>query len=199
MSQVYRSIEGEPDDPGERLTKAGIGWYRDGRGSLHARCGGVRLAAVLSGVPGEEASDREPLEAATEWLTLTDIAATIAPWMQPWGVNPLLAKVGLVTRVGSTYEPTEAAKGLHKERRIERYGVVNTQRMWAFEVLAPLRAVRLERKPLPPKRMTERQEKFLKVLCEKTGEPFWPDLTIAEASERIDALRERLRAREPPL
>jgi Protein of unknown function (DUF3072) len=37
--------------------------------------------------------------------------------------------------------------------------------------------------------MTGAQASYLKTLCEKAGEAFEPDLTKAEASKRIDALR----------
>jgi hypothetical protein len=37
--------------------------------------------------------------------------------------------------------------------------------------------------------MTGAQASYLKTLCEEAGEPFEPDLTKAEASKRIDALR----------
>ena len=39
--------------------------------------------------------------------------------------------------------------------------------------------------------MTGAQASYLKTLCEETGENFDPDLTKAEASERIDALQEK--------
>jgi hypothetical protein len=39
--------------------------------------------------------------------------------------------------------------------------------------------------------MTGAQASYLKTLCEETGEAFDPDLTKAEASKRIDALRQR--------
>jgi len=38
-------------------------------------------------------------------------------------------------------------------------------------------------------RMTGAQASYLKTLCEEAGEAFDPDLTKAEASERIDALQ----------
>ena len=43
--------------------------------------------------------------------------------------------------------------------------------------------------------MTGAQASYLKTLCEECGEPdnFQPDLTKAEASKRIDALKERKR------
>jgi hypothetical protein len=39
--------------------------------------------------------------------------------------------------------------------------------------------------------MTGAQASYLKTLCEEAGEAFDPDLTKAEASKRIDALRAR--------
>jgi hypothetical protein len=39
--------------------------------------------------------------------------------------------------------------------------------------------------------MTAAQASYLKTLCEQTGEAFEAKLTKAEASKRIDALRER--------
>ncbi len=39
--------------------------------------------------------------------------------------------------------------------------------------------------------MTGAQASYLKTLCEEAQEPFDPNLTKAEASKRIDALRER--------
>jgi hypothetical protein len=39
--------------------------------------------------------------------------------------------------------------------------------------------------------MTGAQASYLKTLCEEAGEAFEPGLTKAEASRRIDALRER--------
>ncbi len=39
--------------------------------------------------------------------------------------------------------------------------------------------------------MTGAQASYLKTLCGETGETFDPDLTKAEASKRIDELRER--------
>jgi hypothetical protein len=39
--------------------------------------------------------------------------------------------------------------------------------------------------------MTGAQASYLKTLCEEAGEEFDADLTKAEASQRIDALRER--------
>ena len=39
--------------------------------------------------------------------------------------------------------------------------------------------------------MTGAQSYYLKTLCEEAGEEFDPDLTKAEASQRIDALREK--------
>ena len=39
--------------------------------------------------------------------------------------------------------------------------------------------------------MTGAQASYLKTLCEETGEEFDPSLTKAQASERIDALRDR--------
>jgi Protein of unknown function (DUF3072) len=41
--------------------------------------------------------------------------------------------------------------------------------------------------------MTGAQASYLKTLCEEAGEPFEPDLTKAEASKRIDALRAKTR------
>jgi hypothetical protein len=38
-------------------------------------------------------------------------------------------------------------------------------------------------------RMTGAQASYLKTLCEEAGEAFDPDLTKAEASQRIDALQ----------
>lgn len=43
--------------------------------------------------------------------------------------------------------------------------------------------------------MTGAQASYLRTLCEETGEAFDPDLTKAQASERIDALR----AKDPRL
>ncbi|MFQ6549702.1 DUF3072 domain-containing protein [Aestuariibius sp. 2305UL40-4] len=40
-------------------------------------------------------------------------------------------------------------------------------------------------------RMTGAQASYLKTLCEEAGETFDPDLTKAEASERIDALQDK--------
>ena len=39
--------------------------------------------------------------------------------------------------------------------------------------------------------MTDAQASYLKTLCEEANEEFDPKLTKAEASERIDALREK--------
>ncbi|MFN4140890.1 DUF3072 domain-containing protein [Aestuariivirga sp.] len=39
--------------------------------------------------------------------------------------------------------------------------------------------------------MTGAQASYLKTLCEETGEEFDPSLTKAQASERIDALRDK--------
>lgn len=39
--------------------------------------------------------------------------------------------------------------------------------------------------------MTGAQASYLKTLCEEAGEPFEANLTKAEASKRIDALREK--------
>ena len=39
--------------------------------------------------------------------------------------------------------------------------------------------------------MTGAQASYLKTLCEETGEDFEPNLTKAEASKRIDALKSR--------
>jgi hypothetical protein len=39
--------------------------------------------------------------------------------------------------------------------------------------------------------MTGAQASYLKTLCEEAGEPFDPNLTKAEASKRIDELRQR--------
>ena len=39
--------------------------------------------------------------------------------------------------------------------------------------------------------MTGAQASYLKTLCEEAGEEFNPDLTKAEASRRIDELREK--------
>lgn len=39
--------------------------------------------------------------------------------------------------------------------------------------------------------MTGAQASYLKTLCEETDEPFDPDLSKAEASKRIDALKRR--------
>jgi hypothetical protein len=39
--------------------------------------------------------------------------------------------------------------------------------------------------------MTGAQASYLKTLCEEAGEPFDSDLSKAEASKRIDALREK--------
>jgi len=39
--------------------------------------------------------------------------------------------------------------------------------------------------------MTGAQASYLKTLCEEAGEEFDPSLTKAEASKRIDALRQR--------
>jgi hypothetical protein len=39
--------------------------------------------------------------------------------------------------------------------------------------------------------MTGAQASYLKTLCEEAGETFDPDLTKAEASEKIDALQEK--------
>ena len=39
--------------------------------------------------------------------------------------------------------------------------------------------------------MTGAQASYLKTLCEEAGEELDPDLTKAEASKRIDALREK--------
>lgn len=39
--------------------------------------------------------------------------------------------------------------------------------------------------------MTGAQASYLKTLCEEAGDPFEDGLTKAEASKRIDALRER--------
>ena len=40
-------------------------------------------------------------------------------------------------------------------------------------------------------RMTGAQASYLKTLCEEAGETFDPDLTKAEASKRIDALKQK--------
>lgn len=40
--------------------------------------------------------------------------------------------------------------------------------------------------------MTGAQSSYLKTLCEEAGEPFDPELTKAEASEKIDALKKRV-------
>jgi hypothetical protein len=40
-------------------------------------------------------------------------------------------------------------------------------------------------------RMTGAQASYLKTLCEEAGESFDPDLSKAEASKRIDALKEK--------
>ena len=39
--------------------------------------------------------------------------------------------------------------------------------------------------------MTDAQRSYLETLCRDTGEPFEDDLSKAEASKRIDELRER--------
>jgi hypothetical protein len=39
--------------------------------------------------------------------------------------------------------------------------------------------------------MTGAQASYLKTLCEETGESFEPNMTKAQASQRIDELRER--------
>ncbi|MDX1631973.1 MAG: DUF3072 domain-containing protein [Thermoanaerobaculia bacterium] len=52
-------------------------------------------------------------------------------------------------------------------------------------------------------RMTDAQASYLKTLCEETGAKFDPDLTKAEASEKIDELKRKAgrkgtgRSREP--
>ena len=45
--------------------------------------------------------------------------------------------------------------------------------------------------------MTGAQASYLKTLCEQAGETFEPNLTKAQASQRIDELRERVRGRRP--
>lgn len=40
--------------------------------------------------------------------------------------------------------------------------------------------------------MTDAQKSYLKTLCEEAGEAFDPNLTKAEASQRIDALQEKV-------
>ena len=58
-----------------------------------------------------------------------------------------------------------------------------------------LRGSNLEKDPADWKTgdepMTGAQASYLKTLCEEAGEAFDPDLTKAEASKRIDALRAR--------
>jgi hypothetical protein len=39
--------------------------------------------------------------------------------------------------------------------------------------------------------ITEAQASYLKILCEQAGEAFFANLTKAQASKRIDALRKR--------
>lgn len=41
-------------------------------------------------------------------------------------------------------------------------------------------------------RMTDAQKSYLKTLCEEAGEPFDPGLSKADASRRIDALKEKV-------
>jgi len=45
--------------------------------------------------------------------------------------------------------------------------------------------------------MTGAQASYLKTLCEQAGESFDPAMTKAQASERIDELRERTRRGRP--
>lgn len=54
----------------------------------------------------------------------------------------------------------------------------------------PVPAARMPSKGQP---MTGKQASFLEHLCEKTGEPFNPKWTKAQASDRIDALKHELR------
>jgi len=147
VRRYTRSISGQPGDVGERLAAAGLDWYWDAVGGLHAHCDEARLWEILSGEPaafGVAAADAVGGE--PEWISVTDIGAIADPPMKSSTVLALLRKEGLLKRVAGKDVPTEAARGLYAERdvsesRSSRFppSANTVQRRWQYAVLARLR------------------------------------------------------------
>ena len=78
LRHLWRSIEGQPDDPKERLVAVGLDSYRDAHGGLHARCDPSRLQTILSGRPSSDPPQPPVTEPRTEWLSVTTIGANLS-------------------------------------------------------------------------------------------------------------------------
>jgi hypothetical protein len=205
IRRYWRPIEGQPDDPEERLAATGLDWFRDAHGGLCVRCDPGRLWTILSGLPSRESPEPPVTDPQTEWLNVTTIGVNLGPpSLAPSSVAKLLRHAGLLQRVNGKDVPTGSAKGLYHERPLGQDGWSSAfppknsepppsdrvQRLWAFEVIALLKALPPDKpnKPRKPPKMTEKQAALLKSLCEQTGEVFDGSLSKPVATELIDAL-----------
>jgi hypothetical protein len=210
IHRYWRPVPGLPDDPEERLAATGLPWYRDAHGGLHVRCDSGRLWTILSGLPSRDPPEPPVTDPQTEWLNVTNIGANLGPpSLAPSSVAKLLRRAGLLKRANGKDLPTDAATGLYHERLLGEDGWSSAfpqksgeppppdklQRLWAFEVIALLKALPPDKpsKPRKPPKMTEKQAELLKSLCEETGEPFDGSLSKSDATERIDELMDRCR------
>ena len=110
-----------------------------------------------------------------------------------------MRRAGLLERANGKDIPTLAATWLYHERPLgdgwssafrrndEPPPPDKLQRLWAFEVIALLKALPPEKKANSPK-MTGNQRALLRQLCQQMGEPFEESLSKAEAAARIDDL-----------
>lgn len=138
--RYYRERPGEPDDVGERCAKAGIAYYADHAGGIHAQCGEGALWTLLSGEPSDWDSEPPASNADPEYLTVTDIGVNLSPALSAIKTNRAIVVSGLQDRVDGVWVPTP--KGLEYCIEIDsedtRYGN-KTYLKWSFETIEILK------------------------------------------------------------